>query len=87
MHACRYHIWTWERLERVLMPACSEVKGHPIRTCVVVLDLAGVSLSSFNMTTKRLLTAITKIDQVGCRRVDTHPYPYARAEDKDALCW
>jgi hypothetical protein len=74
---CSYHIWTWERLERVLMPACSAVKGHPVRTCVVVLDLAGLSLKQFNMTTKRLLTAIAKIDQVR--------YPMSRTTCTGAL--
>lgn len=50
------------------MPACSELKGHAITTCTVVLDLNGVSMKNFNLTTKRLLTAITKIDQVPWRR-------------------
>mmetsp|Transcript_2354 Transcript_2354/g.3912 ORF Transcript_2354/g.3912 Transcript_2354/m.3912 type:complete len:337 (-) Transcript_2354:688-1698(-) len=59
----QYHCWTWERLEKQLMPAQSSVVGHPIITSTVILDLAGMTLKSFTRTTQKLLTTIAKIDQ------------------------
>ncbi|KAJ9515290.1 hypothetical protein QJQ45_006593 [Haematococcus lacustris] len=59
----KYHIWTWERMERQLLPACSRLVGHPVITATVIIDLAGLSLRNFTLTAQRLLSTIAKIDQ------------------------
>ncbi|KAJ9515178.1 hypothetical protein QJQ45_002307 [Haematococcus lacustris] len=68
----KYHIWTWERMERQLLPACSRLVGHPVITATIIIDLAGLSLRNFTLTAQvsrgpevegRLLSTIAKIDQ------------------------
>uniref|UniRef100_A0A7S0RLK1 CRAL-TRIO domain-containing protein n=1 Tax=Chlamydomonas leiostraca TaxID=1034604 RepID=A0A7S0RLK1_9CHLO len=59
----KYHIWTWERLKRLLFPACSRLAARPVMACTVVIDLAGLSLKNFTLTTKHLLGEVARIDQ------------------------
>lgn len=59
-----YHVFTWERFHRQLMPACSQLTGKPIITASVILDLAGLGIMSFSLVAQRLLSALAHIDQV-----------------------
>ena len=65
-----YHIYTWERFHKQLMPACTRLAGKPIVAATVILDLQGVGLLSFTTATRTLLSALAKIDQVGDARMD-----------------
>eukprot|EP00798_Chlamydomonas_sp_ICE-L_P003578 gene3578-13657_t len=40
-----YHVWAWERLERRILPACTQLCSKPIVTAIVVIDLQGLSLT------------------------------------------
>ena len=64
-----YHIYTWERFHKQLMPACTRLAGKPIVAATVILDLQGVGLLSFTTATRTLLSALAKIDQVGDARM------------------
>lgn len=58
-----YHIYTWERFHKQLMPACSVLANRPICTASVILDLAGLGIMSFSLVAQRLLSALAQIDQ------------------------
>eukprot|EP00200_Dunaliella_tertiolecta_P019845 CAMPEP_0202404792 /NCGR_PEP_ID=MMETSP1128-20130828/5934_1 /ASSEMBLY_ACC=CAM_ASM_000463 /TAXON_ID=3047 /ORGANISM="Dunaliella tertiolecta, Strain CCMP1320" /LENGTH=296 /DNA_ID=CAMNT_0049009347 /DNA_START=58 /DNA_END=945 /DNA_ORIENTATION=+ len=59
----KYHIWSWERFERQLLPAVSKWNGTPLLTCVVIIDLKGLSMKNFTITTQKVLSKIFKVDQ------------------------
>jgi hypothetical protein len=80
---CRYHCWTWERLERQLMPACSAAAGRPIATCTVIIDLAGLSMRSFSLAAKRLLGAVTQMDQVSTSSLSAYQSACCRHDVDD----
>lgn len=58
-----YHICEWEELKARLLPACSTLRGRPIITKSVVLDLKGVSLKNFGSAAQRILKTIAHVDQ------------------------
>mmetsp|Transcript_14390 Transcript_14390/g.31119 ORF Transcript_14390/g.31119 Transcript_14390/m.31119 type:complete len:311 (-) Transcript_14390:247-1179(-) len=58
-----YHIFTWERFERLLLPVCTQIVGKPMATTCVIIDLSGLSLKNFTWAAQRLLTTVAKIDQ------------------------
>ena len=59
-------MWAWERFEKQVLPAASKVADHDILTCVVIIDLQGLSMKNFTLTTQKVLSQIFKVDQVSC---------------------
>ena len=65
----RLHCLGWEKVRSHIFPACSVAADRDIYTCVTVLDLKGLKMTSFNKDTREFIAAIANIDQV-CA---THP--------------
>lgn len=57
------HIKRWEHFQKVKLPACSAAVNKPIISTVAILDLAGLSLKNFTLTTKQFIQAVSRIDQ------------------------
>lgn len=63
--ACvRYHVWCWERFEKQVLPAATAINDSPLLTCVVIIDLNGLSMKNFTMSTQKVMSQIFKVDQV-----------------------
>jgi|AntDeeMinimDraft_5_1070356.scaffolds.fasta_scaffold52708_1 hypothetical protein len=42
------------------------INGSPLLTCVVIIDLQGLSMKNFTLSTQKVLSQIFKVDQVSC---------------------
>jgi hypothetical protein len=71
----KHHSLGWEWTKKVIFPACSIAAQRDVYTCVTVLDLKGVKMSSFTKDVRTFVHEVSSIDQVririhlGCRSV------------------
>jgi hypothetical protein len=59
----RYHIQEYERAIKYIFPACSMVAGREVTQTLAVMDVKGVGLRHLSGEVKRILGALTRIDQ------------------------
>lgn len=60
----KMHVMTWEHLRNDVFPACSEQAGREVFTVVAVMDLKGLTLSTFNSDMRQYLAKVAAVDQV-----------------------
>jgi hypothetical protein len=60
----RLHCLGWEKVRGEIFPCCSIAAGRDVYTCVTVLDLKGLKMTSFTKDTREYIAAIASIDQV-----------------------
>lgn len=78
------HIQMNEYRDRVVLPMASQKYGRPINTCLKVLDMTGLKLSSLNQV--KLLTVISTIDDLNYpEKTDT--YYIVNAPYIFSACW
>ncbi|KAG6573564.1 Phosphatidylinositol/phosphatidylcholine transfer protein SFH2, partial [Cucurbita argyrosperma subsp. sororia] len=78
------HIQINEYRDRVILPSASKKYGRPITTCVKVLDMTGLKLSSLSQI--KLLTIISTIDDLNYPE-KTNTYFIVNAPYIFSSCW
>nr|KYP52129.1 SEC14 cytosolic factor [Cajanus cajan] len=78
------HIQINEYRDRVILPSASKKRKPPVTTCIKVLDMTGLKLSSLNHV--KLLTIISSIDDLNYPE-KTNTYYIVNAPYIFSACW
>lgn len=60
----KHHSLGWEHTKSVILPACSVAAQRDVFTCVSVIDLKGLSMTSFTKDVRTFVAAVAQMDQV-----------------------